>query len=423
MNAHLSKLLFNLPIVSGFNLALCLVAFMAIGCGDADGPVEVPKPTVTVPPEDLKALVDGNNEFAFDLYKQLAKKHNGNIVFSPYSISSALAMTYAGARGETAEQMAKVLHFTLPQEKLHPAFAQLNWQLQSDKDKPYELFVANALWGQKGFGFQKEFLKLARDSYGAGLREVDFSGNPDAARKKINSWGAKCTKEKIPELLGPGDIHTNVKLVLANAIYLKAGWYLQFSKKETAEGAFEVSPGEKVSVPMMHQYQKLNCHSAAQFQLLELPYKGQRLSMVLLLPAKRHGLAELSLSGADLTSAISKLKPYMANVTLPRFKFASHQDLNESLKGMGMPLAFSQAADFSGLSADNSLWIDKAIHEAYISTDEEGTEAAAATVVTMASSLPPPFSFRADHPFLFMICDKPTCSVLFIGRVLKPSGD
>ena len=270
--------------------------------------------------EDRETLVKGNNEFAFDLYARLSQKE-GNIIFSPYSISTALAMTYGGARGKTAHEMAKTLHFTLPQQRLHPAFAELMAALQKeDKRRFYDLHTANALWGQKDFGFKDEFLQLTRKNYRAGFKEVDFL-QPEEARQIINRWVAEQTEDKIKELLEEGKVNQFTRLVLTNAIYFKATWQMPFPKDKTRNADFEVTPTEKVSVPMMvSELEVFNFYAGDEFQWLELPYLGDRLVMVVLLPQKKGELASLgkSLTTATLRKGLGKLKPYMGKVALPR---------------------------------------------------------------------------------------------------------
>lgn len=391
------------------------LAFMALPISQAqDKPADKPR-------TDLQTLVDGNTEFAFDLFARLAEK-KGNVVFSPYSISNALGMTYAGARRETAEQMAKVLHFNVGQERLHPAFGELIADLQKeDKGRPYHLHVANSLWGQAGYPFADRFLQLTRKEYGAGLKEVDFAVDPEQARKTINHWVEERTKDKIKELLLPGDVSPNTRLVLTNAIYFKATWKIPFSKTATKEGIFEVAADKKALAPMMHHPRGLfRYFEGDDFQWLELPYKGDRLAMVLLLPRKKGQLAELekTLKPAAAQKAIEKLHYCAGPVTLPRFKVTLRISLAKDLKEMGMPLAFTNA-DFSGI-ASSRLAISDVIHKAYVDVDEAGTEAAAATAVLLKDGKVRSFSFRADHPFLFLIRDTQTNSVLFQGRVTDP---
>jgi serpin B len=369
----------------------------------------------------LKALADGNNAFAIDLYKQVAAKQDGNLILSPYSVSSALAMTYAGARGETAEQMKKTLHFSLPSEKLHPAFGGVTDSLQTaGKKRRYELNIANALWAQQGLEFVPEFRDITGKSYSAGVREVNF-GDREAARGTINRWVEEQTRDKIKDLLQPNDITGNVRLVLTNAIYFKGEWKHQFKKERTFDGDFETAPGVKVKVPMMrHSEIKLRTCKTETWQLLELPYAGERLSMVVLLPNKRCGLREVEsrLTTAELEQALAQLGEQKLDVYLPRFQFKSRFELRQPLIDLGMPVAFSDGADFSGITPGGGLRIKDVIHGGSVEVDEVGTVAAAATAVVMDESARP--SFRADHPFLFLIRDAKSGNVLFLGRVTDP---
>jgi serpin B len=373
--------------------------------------------------EDLKALVQGTNEFAFDLYHELAKKDQGNIVFSPYSIATALAMTYAGARGKTAEEMAKVLHFTLPQERLHPASGDLMRKLEpAGTPPPYQFEVANALWPGTGFPLLKEFTQITSTHYRAGLTPLDYIADPEAARKTINQWVNKRTNGRITELLQLGDIRVTTTAVLTNAAYLKASWAIPFSPDHTKQADFEVKPGTKVKVPMMHSFEaSFNYFKGVDYELLELPYNGERLSMIVVLPRKRGGLREVAplLTAAKVQQDLARLDLHIGRVVLPKFKFLFRSDLSSALKALGMQLAFRDG-DFSGMSRSD-LELSFVIHQATISVDEQGTEASAATAVGGNRSEPPPFSFRADHPFLFLLRDGRTGPILFFGQVNTPS--
>jgi len=374
----------------------------------------------------------GNNAFALDLYGKLSEQE-GNLFFSPYSISTALAMTYAGARGNTAAQMAEVMHFNLPQEWLHPAFGTLILYLQvrQQQEGGYELAVANALWGQKGYPWLNEFLELTRENYGAGLRlqEVDFAGDTEGARQTINDWVEEETREKILELLQEGDINVETALVLTNAIYFKGDWASRFKENRTRPGPFTLSDGSKVEVPMMHQTEEFGYMETDGLQALELPYAGEELSMLVLLPREIEGLAELeeSLTVVKLDEWLGALREREVDVYLPRFKMVSRFELSEVLKALGMTDAFDpQNADFTGMMAprdiEGPLWISMVIHKAFVDVNEEGTEAAAATAVIMQGLDGPeePAIFRADHPFLFLIRDNASGSILFMGRVIDP---
>lgn len=374
---------------------------------------------------DVAAVVKGDNEFAFDLYGRL-REQDGNLFFSPNSISTALAMTYAGARHDTADEMAKALHFTLPQEKLHPAFAELLKGLNGEgKKRGYRLNVANRLWGQKGYGFKEDFLKLTKDNYGAGLQEVDFIRATEAARKEINAWVEKQTRDKIKELIKEGILDDTTRLVLTNAIYFKGDWNSQFKKDLTKEERFDDGSDVRITAPMMHQTGAFKYHDAGALQVLEMPYAGKELSMVVLLPKKVSGLAELekSLSADKLAGWLGKAREQEVVVSLPKFKTTSEFSLKDQLSALGMKKAFTMQADFSGMNGREDLYIAAVVHKAFVDVNEEGTEAAAATgVVVDATSAPPPKpEFRADHPFVFLIRDTRNDSVLFLGRIVNPT--
>ena len=397
----------------------CVVLLVAVGGGLLwAGPnVALAGPTE----EDHEALVAGNTQFVLDLYARL-RTEDGNLFLSPYSVSTALAMTYAGARGETERQMADVLHFTLGQEQLHPAFAVLESSVKAAGDGlGCTIHVANSLWGQQGYGFLEEFLALNNKHYSAGFREVDFVRATEQARQTMNTWVAQQTQQIIKELLRKGDLDPADVLVLTNAIYFKGDWVSKFDLKQTQDAPFRISQTDQVIVPMMQQFRRFAFAAADELDLLELPYAGDRLSMVLLLPKKVGGLAALeqSLSKENLDRWLGRLRQQPVRVSLPRFALGSRFDLTRTLAAMGMPDAFSGAADFSGMTGRRDLFIGLVIHEAKVEVNEEGTEAAAATAVKMKRGAPP-VSFTADHPFLFLIRDKQTGSILFMGRVANP---
>jgi serpin B len=378
-------------------------------------------------PDDVRSVVRGNNDFALQLYGQLRSKE-GNLFLSPYSISTALAMTYAGARGETASEMAKALDFTLPPDRLHRAFAALLAQVNGEARKQaYQLSVANALWGQKNFGFLPDFLNLTRNDYGAGLHEVDFAADTEAARKLINAWVEQQTRNKIKDLLQPGVLATNTRLVLTNAIYFKGFWAHQFKKNDTRPELFHTSPGTSVKAPLMHDTSDYKYLDGGDFQALELPYKGNDLSMVVLLPKKVDGLPELEkkLTEANLAAWLGRLQKREVMVALPKFKMTREFGLNQVLQALGMRQAFIPGgADFTGMSGSGrELFISAVIHKAFVDVNEEGTEAAAATgvVISLASAVPNRVVFRADHPFVFLIRDNRSGSILFLGRLTQPT--
>jgi serpin B len=368
-------------------------------------------------------VVQGNTEFALSLYAQLGTQA-GNLFFSPLSLSTALAMTYAGARGQTAAQMATVLHFPADQQRLHSTFAALSKDLHADsKTQGYQLQVANALWGQKGYRFRDDFLTTTKTYYGAGLNEVDFQTAAEEARQTINTWVERQTKDKIKDLIPPGAVDALTRLVLTNAVYFKGDWLSPFMKPLTQEEEFKVSADRHITVPLMHQTEFCKYFEGDDFQALELPYVREKLSLVVLLPKKVDGLAEFaqSLTAENLSKWLPQLQRREVQVTLPKFKVTAQFTLNEVLSRMGMTLAFSDAADFSGMS-EEPLSISAVIHKAYVDVNEEGTEAAAATGIGMKALAlgPPPAVFRADHPFIFLIRDNGSGSILFLGRLIQP---
>jgi serpin B len=381
----------------------------------------------TPPLADRAAMVEGNNAFAIDLYGQL-RTQSGNLFFSPDSISTALAMTYAGARGDTATEMAKTLHFTLPPQRLHPAMGGLLGDLNAPHDG-YKLRMANALWAQQGYTFLDDFLKLTNSDYGAGFKQVDFKDATEAARLTINQWVEQQTDDKIKDLLQPGVLSSSTRLVLTNAIYFKGDWQTQFDKAQTRDEDFHLSAAQNVKAPMMHREGGFNYFDGGTFQILEIPYKSAELSMIVLLPNDVGGMfaLEQSLTAPNTRQWLGQLRPVPKVImTLPKFKMTQQFELQDTLGAMGMTLAFDAHADFSGMTGNREFSISAAIHKAYIDVNEEGTEAAAATAVVMRLMMarmqqPAPPVFRADHPFIFLIRDNRSGGILFMGRVTDPT--
>lgn len=413
-----------------------------IGCSQAGAPSSQQpggelamsaKPRVISPDvatSDLTELVDGNSAFAFNLYQALREKE-GNLFFSSYSISLALAMTYAGARGETEQQMAETLHFILSQENLHPAFNALDQELasrgegaQGKDEKGFRLNIVNAIWGQKNYKFLDEFLDALAGNYGAGLRLVDFINAPEDSRITINDWVSDQTEEKIKDLISQGAIDEATRLVLTNAIYFNAAWLNPFQKELTQDGTFYQLDGTEVTVPMMSQIESLGYADGDGYLAVELPYDGNELSMVILLPdAGQFQAFESSLDAELIDSIMSDLEYTQVALTMPKFEFESEFSLAKALSAMGMPIAFSAAADFSGMTGTPELTIADVLHKAFVSVDEAGTEAAAATAVIMELTAMPeePAQVTIDRPFVFMIRDIETGTILFVGRVMNPS--
>ena len=410
-------------------MAMVLVLASAAWAVRPEG--EAPPPQDAAPADQVQ-VAEGCNRFAFDLYARL-KGAEGNLFLSPYSISTALTMTYAGARGETADQMAKVLCLPASGEAVHGAYGALQSDLNAaGAGGAFELVVANRLWGQKGFAFLPDFLALLEARYGAGLEPLDFAAATEAARQTINAWIEKQTRDKIKDLLKPGILDAMTRLVLTNAIYFKGKWAEEFDKKATQEEDFFLTPEKKVAAPLMHQTKHFGYFDGGEMHALELAYQGDRLSMVVLLPKRnvppgaKDDLAalEASLSADKVAGWLGQLRRREVRVTLPRFKTTAEFGLKGTLVAMGMADAFNpNAADFSGMTGTKDLFISAVVHKAFVDVNEEGTEAAAATGVVMAGkSAPAPAPvFRADHPFLFLIRDTKTGAILFLGRILDPT--
>jgi serpin B len=416
-------------------VAVIFVALMApvvAGCAQGKAQAQIAQSDVQrdalpgVPRADLDALVDGNSTFAFDLYQAL-RDTDGNLFFSPYSISAALAMTFAGARGETERQMAETLHFTLPQDRLHPSFNALDLELVGEDQGEFKLHIANSIWGQIGYSFLTEFLDLLARNYGAGLRLLDFENESEASRQVINNWVSDQTEEKIKDLIPQGGITPNTSLVLANAIYFDADWLHPFEKAKTHDGQFNTLGGGTVTVPMMAmaEPQTLSYAQSEGYQAIELIYKGREMSMVILVPdAGEFEAFEADLNAERLQAILDELEPKQVALTMPKFTFESEFSLAQTLSEMGMPDAFG-AADFSGMDGTRNLFIGEVFHKAFVAVDEVGTEAAAATAVIMERMSVPIFDVELviDRPFVFLIRDMSSGTVLFVGRVVDPMGD
>ncbi|MGB5925645.1 MAG: serpin family protein [Dehalococcoidia bacterium] len=384
-----------------------------------------------VNPSEQALLVEGNSAFAFALYQAL-RAQEGNLFYSPHSISVALAMTYAGARSETAEQMAATLQFLLEQERLHPAFNWLDAELASrgegaqGKDgEGFRLNIVNAIWGQKYYGFLPAFLDVLAENYGAGLRILDFVNETEKSRITINDWVSDQTEDRIKDLIPPGVITSLTRLVLTNAIYFNAAWEYPFNENMTTDGPFYLLDGGQVIVPMMKQTELFGYADGEGYQAVELPYDGRELSVVILIPESGHFPAfEEDLEAQRVRDIISDMQNAQVTLMMPKFEFDSEFSLKDTLAGMGMPVAFSGDADFSGMTGTLDLCISEVIHKAFVSLDEAGTEAAAATAVVMDESEMPgePVEVTIDHPFIFLIRDIGTGAILFVGRVLNPAG-
>ena len=381
------------------------------------------------PNNNPTTLVGGNTAFALDLYQEL-KAAEGNIFYSPYSLSLALAMTYAGARGETEQQMAEALNFYLSQEQLHHAFNQLDQELASrgegaeGKDgEGFRLNIVNDIWGQKDFVFLSDFLDTLAENYGVELRTLDFINAPEESRITINDYISEQTEERIKDLIPEGIIDDITRLVLTNAIYFNAAWEYPFGEGITAEGTFHLLDGGEVTIPMMHQGELLGYTEGDDYQAVELKYDGEELSMVILLPESgQFENFEMALDAELLNDIIDNLEKRNVELTMPKWDFEASFMMKEVLESLGMPIAFTDAADFSGMTGERDLYIDNVIHKACVSVDEAGTEAAAASAVIMKITSAPadPAVVTVDRPFIFLIRDIETGAILFFGRVVNP---
>jgi serpin B len=402
-------------------LSACGIGASAAAEARSDKPRQGAPP---VPPEDVKAFAAGHNRFGLAIYRLLG---GGNLFFSPYSIAQVLTMTSAGARGQTAQQMAQALHSALPQQRLHPAANALDQALsgRGSGDDAFKLEIANSIWGQQGMAFQPQFLDTLATNYGAGLRLLDFKTAPDPSRATINAAIAQQTHDKITDLLPAGSIDMDTRLVLANAIYFNAKWAAPFEKENTRDGTFNPDHGGAVSTPMMTHQASYPYVAGQGFQAIELPYRGGVSMLVLLPDAGQLSAFEAGLDEAKIQSIVDGLTSRLVLLTLPKFEYHSDSiSLRDKLMTLCMADAFDpNAADFSGMDGQRDLFIGDGFHKAMVRVDEEGTEAAAATAVNMqAASAPvdPPLTLVIDRPFVFLIRDDATGTLLFMGRAANP---
>lgn len=417
-------------------LFLVMLTLLSVTCTAGPEPAAIPvlqsdlsrDTAPDVAPSAVADLVAGNNRFAFDLFHAVAQEE-GNLFFSPYSISTALALTYAGARGETAAQMADTLHYTLPQSQMHPAANALDLYLTADDgEEAFDLTIANALWGQEDMAFRQEYLDLMATHYGASLRPVNFQSKAgrEAAARWINQWVSDATSERITDLVDPGRWTHLTRLILTNAIAFDGLWLQPFDG-DTKKADFTLLDGNSVRVPLMQRYATITPYASGEgWQAAELAYQGGRMHMLILLPAEGHFESfAAELDAARLAEIEAALAPTDLLLYLPRFEYAAGLTLKEILAEMGMPLAFSASeANFSGIAESPlPLYISHVLHKAYVAVDEAGTEAAAATVVEIevGEEASVPEVMRADRPFIFLIRDAEQGTILFMGRVVDPT--
>jgi serpin B len=399
-------------------------------------------PALVADPAAMPAAAKGDLAFATALHGQL-RKESGNLFFSPASVRLAMAMTAMGAKGETAIELAKGLVLPAKLDEAAAGFAAIldsfaqrpklqlrpdmqDWEKEEAERKVSTVAIANRVWPQAGRPFEKSFADTMASRFGAPMQPLDFAADKEAARKTINAWIADRTEQKIPELLLPPNVTSDTKLVLTNAIYFKAKWAEPFSENATREAQFTTDQKKKVKVSMMGRIDFMNYAETATYQAVELPYADGSLSMTVLLPRAGKSIADVETSAlAAFAGGTSKLAGERVALQLPKFKIEARFALADALAKLGMPSAFSGKADFSGIDGTRELFIGSVIHQAVITVDESGTEAAAATAVSMragsAAPTAPPKAFIADRPFAFFIRDAKTGTLLFVGRLADPS--
>ena len=388
--------------------------------------------------QGIQEVVDANNKFAFELYSEIDKSEQGNMFYSSYSMSAALAMTYEGAKGQTAEEMKSVFHFP-ESNTLRPNFAAIYNEINK-KNKPYKLSTGNALWVQQDYPFLEDYTSRVEKYYGGKAANLDFIGETEKSRQTINTFIEEQTNDKIKDLIPQGALTPDIRLVLTNAVYFKGTWVWEFDKSDTRDQDFKITPTNIVKTPMMfmnNDKAKFNYADFGDLQILELPYKGEDISMLIFLPKQGedydletgeiitsdYTLDDIELSSDKLNEYKSQMhETKLDHISIPKFEFDTKYFMNDALSAMGMSTAFTDSADFSGMTGKDGLLISFVIHQAYVKVDEEGTEAAAATAVGVdVTSVSPRKEFRADNPFVFIIQEKETGNILFMGRVVDPT--
>ncbi|MBN2781233.1 MAG: serpin family protein [Candidatus Marinimicrobia bacterium] len=408
------------------------VMILAASCAQkeviADSPAVPPVPV----PDEVAYPVEtdpseGMNAFGFDLYQEMTGAPLKNMFFSPLSLSSALAMTYAGAGGTTAAQMRDALHYGPQTEAFHRQFAGMLNALKSGENSAFRMNIANAVWVQKEYPLRQDYLGLIRDLYRGEVRNLDFVHRPSPSRDTINTWVSEQTAGRINDLIPADAITPLTRLILTNAVYFNAEWENSFSKEMTRKEVFYPLSGEFFRTDMMYQRHHYAYSETDEFQILELDYKGGAQTMLIILPRERAGITELyGYIGQDILLEHDQTRTFKdVLVYLPKFRLEDDFEMTRGLSALGMEDAFTAAADFSGMTGKKDLMISSVLHKAFIEVDEIKTEAAAATAVIMkmtstAPSMVAPVEFRADHPFIFMIRDRKSGVVLFLGHLINP---
>jgi len=399
-----------------------ILGVVSISFGEGESMVRITEDDAT----DI--LVESNNQFALEFYNEvLAITDEGNVFFSPYSISSALGMTYLGARAETASEMAAVLRFNLPLEMLGKAFQSITEDLNSsnmsgmETGDPFNLAISNNLWVQNNFNLLFTYTTAASLFFNASVESLDFTGDPEGSRETINNWVAENTMDKILDLIPEGVLSAETRLVLTNAVYFKASWQHPFYESSTTRADFHLIDGSITEVPMMNQTREFRYANTEEWAAVSLDYAGGNATMLIILPENISRFEE-NLNISNLQTINESLSSQNLRLTMPKFEFSQSMSLNDILQSMGMEAAFNNDADFSGITGQRDLYISDVIHKAFVKVDEEGTEAAAATAVVMSLQyIPePPAELNLNRPFLFFIQDSETGSVIFMGKVVNP---
>jgi len=435
----MKKILLSLMFLSLVMLAACQPGEDIIDNGSGEKSVDFVKSDLAreinpmVDDAQLQTLAQDNTAFALEFFNQL-RDADGNIIFSPFSLSLALSMTLAGAERSTEQAMLDALQMNLPENEVHAVFNALLFAIEESQElgqdemegDQFQLNIANSIWGQADYIFKEDFLDILAQHYGAGIYSVDFRQNPESARNAINDWVAEETEEKIEDLIPSGAIDPLTRLVLANAIYFNGSWLHPFSQNATAQAPFYTLDGSEISVDMMKLYgERFLYHQGQNYQALNLPYLSSDFVMTLMVPdAGAYDDFEASLTLEGLSEMLAGMSFERVDLEMPKFDFESSVDANDPLIALGMGDAFDpDRADFSGITDEEELMITDVLHKATITVDEEGTEAAAATavIIGVTSAMPDePISLVIDRPFMFMIRHLRTNTILFMGRVVQP---
>jgi len=380
-----------------------------------------------IPATNPNQIAQDNNAFAFDLYREIVKSQSGNVFISPFSVSTALAMTYAGADGTNASEMADAMHFQANTPEFHLGYGKYLEALEANAKGNIQLRIANRLWGEEKYKLVQDFVDLNREAYHSPLQKMDFKNDSEGSRQEINKWVARQTEQRILDLIPPGGITSDSRLVLTNAIYFKGDWLYQFDKKDTKEKKFFKADGSSLKTPFMNYRGAFDYAENNLAKFIRLPYKGEKQSMVIVLPHETSDMAKVE---ADMNTGSFQFLAYGYRpeviLALPKFKMTLPLMMNQPLFNLGMHQAFEDGANFKKMTPTNDVHISSVVHKAFIEIDEEGTEAAAATAVIMTiesisvSEPPRPKEFIADHPFLFYIIDDETQAILFMGRLMEP---